>query len=327
MIHCHSSDPTPFIFITFHPPSFTPPSSSLPDLSKNVFDESSGGPIYKAFTFENDNTGTADDAVDLKSCFRDIFGLTDITKVLLKSSDKSPGWTLMKTRSLLILAYIGHGVIDPVNDPVEADFLPGSIDRLAIFDCCYAGGAIRSTSETTSKVIAACGKNEIARIRHVDSVSFTQRLCCAIRSLPSPFLALAELQRKKPQGAPSPLHLSITGVKPLVLATRNKHPSPIKSTLLDLSRCSSLWNFQFQETLITTRYLQHFEIVKNLPPVSIIDAYKSSSVLFILRGSWETFLRFSNVIGLSTPYRGSHRAIVAHSILSKNTAWPFWAVK
>src|SRR5712664_4825434 len=58
------------------------------------------GPIYKAiavliFTFENDNTGAANDAVDLESCFRDIFGLTDITRVLLKSSDKSPGWTLM----------------------------------------------------------------------------------------------------------------------------------------------------------------------------------------------------------------------------------------
>ena len=105
-----------------------------------------------------------------------------------------------EARSLLILAYIGHGVIDPVTEMLKlqsgrstiqwkpfqesfmepTDLLPGSIDRLAIFDCCYAGGAIRSTSETTSKVITACGKNEIARVHHVDSVSFTQRLCCAI---------------------------------------------------------------------------------------------------------------------------------------------------
>lgn len=49
--------------------------------------------------------------------------LGSITKVLLRSSDKSPGWTLIgvitrveETRSLLILAYIGHRVIDPVID-------------------------------------------------------------------------------------------------------------------------------------------------------------------------------------------------------------------
>lgn len=88
-------------------------------------------------------------------------------------------------------------------------------------------------------------------------------------------------------------------MKPLVLVTKNKHPSPIKPTPLESQ--SVLMELSVSGDSNDEILAGFQEIVKNLPPnfrVSIVDAYKSSSVLFILRGSWETFLRFSNVIDL-----------------------------
>jgi hypothetical protein len=61
--------------------------------------------------------------------------------------------------------------------------LLATIERIAIFDCCNAGAAVRSVSETTSKLIAPRGKHTVARNRCYNSISFTQRLCRAIRNL------------------------------------------------------------------------------------------------------------------------------------------------
>jgi hypothetical protein len=78
-------------------------------------------------TFEDDTTGAREDTVTLENCSQDVFGITDITKLLLKSSDKTLAWTLTDVLrgaitkisdmgSLLIVASIGHGSIDLVMD-------------------------------------------------------------------------------------------------------------------------------------------------------------------------------------------------------------------
>jgi hypothetical protein len=167
------------------------------------------------------------------------------------------------TKSLLIIAYIGHGSIDPVTDTLRLesgkakaniqwkplhDFfmmpndLLATIDRLAIFDCCYAGAAVRSVSETTSKLIAACGKHETARNRRYNSISFTQRLCHAIRNLAtekaymSSEEIIAEVQRQKPQGAPFALHVDI---KAACIARRKTEIISIQArTVIQASECS-----------------------------------------------------------------------------------------
>ena len=330
-------------------PSFFPKMSlesetvSLPvlrDKLKAVVTER--GTIYRAIsmiilTFEDDDSGAQEDAVALENCFNDVFGITDITKLIFESGDKTPGWKLMDvlrgsvmrivdTRSLLIIAYVGHGSIDPVTDTLRLESsksniqweyphhffmtpndLLANIDRLAIFDCCYAGASVRSTSQATSKLIAAYGKHD-TRTRRFNSTSFTQRLCHAIRSLAvekagtymSSEQIVAEVQRQKPQAAPFALHVDVAGLKPLILpVAKRKSPLP-KSTPLSKPQ-NVLVELSVSGGSNDEVFRGFQELIRTLPPnfhVTIIDAYESSLVQFILRMSWETFFRFKNAIEL-----------------------------
>ncbi|OXV11048.1 hypothetical protein Egran_01191 [Elaphomyces granulatus] len=319
--------------------SKTVPLPVLRDKLKAVV--SKRGSIYQMIsaiilTFEDDDSGAQEDAVTLENCFRDVFGITDITKLVFEGGDKTPAWTLMDvlrgaitrigdTKSLLIIAYIGHGSIDPVTDTLRLesgkaniqwkplhDFfmmpndLLATIDCLAIFDCCYAGAAVRSVSETTSKLIAACGKHETARNCRYNSISFTQRLCRAIRNLAtekaymSSEEIIAEVQRQKPQGAPFALHVDIAGLNPLVLPVAKRKSSLSKQEPLSKPQ-SVLVELSVSGGPNDEVFRGFQEVIRTLPPdfrITIVDAYESSSVLFILRMSWKTFLRFENVIEL-----------------------------
>jgi hypothetical protein len=86
------------------------------------------------------------------------------------------------------------GSIDPATDPLRLESgksniqweplheffmmpndLLATIERLAIFDCCYAGAAVRSVSEITSELIAPRGNHEIARNRRYNSIKIVPR--------------------------------------------------------------------------------------------------------------------------------------------------------
>jgi hypothetical protein len=79
------------------------------------------------FYYEDDDTGAEADVTTLSNCFTDVFGFEEVVIVKLEKKDRSPIFTLNKkihqvyTRignpdnilpSLLILAYVGHSLID-----------------------------------------------------------------------------------------------------------------------------------------------------------------------------------------------------------------------
>jgi hypothetical protein len=79
------------------------------------------------FYYEDDDTGAEADVTTLSNCFTDVFGFDEVVIVKLERKDRSPAVTLNeKIRqvharignpanilpSLLILAYVGHGLID-----------------------------------------------------------------------------------------------------------------------------------------------------------------------------------------------------------------------
>lgn len=106
-------------------------------------------------------------------------------------------------------------------------------------------------------------------------ISFTQSLCRAIRSLATEraYTSSEEISRKSSGRSRRERHLH--------------HMWMLRDS--GGSNDEVLWGFQ--------------ELIGMLPSnfrVTIIDTYESSSVLFILklRMSWETFLRFENVIEL-----------------------------
>jgi hypothetical protein len=78
--------------------SKTVPLPVLRDKLKAVVSER--GSIYQMIsaiilTFEDDDSGAQEDAVTLGNCSRDVFGITDITKLLFERGDKTPAWALM----------------------------------------------------------------------------------------------------------------------------------------------------------------------------------------------------------------------------------------
>lgn len=60
-----------------------------------------------------------------------MFGITDITKLIFESGDKTPAWTLMNVLSGAVMrmgdtrsdpcSYIGHGSIDPAMDTLRLE--------------------------------------------------------------------------------------------------------------------------------------------------------------------------------------------------------------
>jgi hypothetical protein len=91
------------------------------------------------FHFENDNTAAKDDVGTLAWCLEDVFNIQP-TVVKLEATDKLPGCTLTTTvntilekmkassnplPSLLILAYIGHGMLDTATGLLKLVAGPG----------------------------------------------------------------------------------------------------------------------------------------------------------------------------------------------------------
>ncbi|KAJ8096953.1 hypothetical protein POJ06DRAFT_240984 [Lipomyces tetrasporus] len=77
----------------------------------------------KRAVFEDDATGADEDAVTFSNCMKDVFGIDDVEDFAIEKTSKFAGFDvhewiianlerLLQARSLLIITYIGHGVID-----------------------------------------------------------------------------------------------------------------------------------------------------------------------------------------------------------------------
>ncbi|KAJ5098844.1 hypothetical protein N7532_005845 [Penicillium argentinense] len=294
------------------------------------------------FYFENDNTGAKSDANSLVWCLEDVFGI-HTTVIELKANDQMPGLTLASTvtdivmkiksppkrlRSLLILAYAGHGELDPTTGFVkliagvgrqniqwsylhssffsDTNYMFSNIDTLGILDCCYAG-ATRDKGQRSSQVLSACGRDEKARSRSDGVRSFSQRLFRAARNLSKTEtsyitieMLVAEVNREKPDGAPEAKLTNHGGTSPISLPLKDTqttpHQRPTPNTLgIDATTESILVELTIPGA--HSQVLEEFkDVIAALPAqfqVEIVDAYQSRSVLLLLRMSEVTYWRLS----------------------------------
>ncbi|GAB1209734.1 hypothetical protein APSETT445_008515 [Aspergillus pseudonomiae] len=312
--------------------------------------ESRGAPHFATraviFHFENDDTGAKDDAITLKNCFEDTFDITTTVFVIERSerwgaavlrhhiqdvchSINSPYDQL---RSLIIIAYIGHGVLDHAyslkltsadgNQNIQWQFIStaffteddasAGFDTLGILDCCYAG-AVRSLSSRTIDVLSACGATETARSSTAKYITFTQRLASTARSLQDtqPYVTIDDLwqrlQETKTPGAPDAklTHLG-RSPQPISLPFKKKSSAsrpPIQSNMTP--GASSFTNVLVKLSVAEPpqETLEKFDnIIRGLPSefhVNIECAYESTSTLLLLSMSWSTFSRLSTRLGLT----------------------------
>jgi hypothetical protein len=100
-------------------------------------------------------------------------------------------------------------------------------DVVVFLDCCYAGAATRSgnVAERTVEVMAATEENTTANTRAA-AVSFTQKICSAIRSmsLQGDLINLADVVAHATAATAGRtfIHKTLEGSTPIVLRSRNK---------------------------------------------------------------------------------------------------------
>ncbi|KAK9321900.1 hypothetical protein V1517DRAFT_308453 [Lipomyces orientalis] len=290
------------------------------------------------FRFEDDATGADKDAITFSGCMKDVFGINDVEDFAIEKTSKVVGHDVLKrilakvdrllhSRSLLIVAYIGHGVIDIESNRLQlisengSQKMPWSVihsnilaceddsmqnmDVLAVLDCCYAGSAVRAGGNRSVQLLVSCDDRHTVRSR-TDVVSFTQRFrqaACALKNAGNLSVSVeslyGELQRLKPPGAPDAVHKIIGNARPLVLSV-NRRPS---SNLERPNPSSNETNVLFKISLtggpcdvILNDFLQ---LLKTIPPefkVTLEEAYESTSVVFVCRASWETFARLRSTL-------------------------------
>lgn len=233
--------------------------------------------------------------------------------------------------SLLVIAYIGHASLEPGaehprlasghgSQNVQWGFIHNryfpldnfNIDTLGYLDCC-SPVAIRIIKARTSQVIAACGPNENARPRTEGFVSFTQRFSRAARQLRNKSLPytttdslMEELHRELPPNAPAPTLKVLGGVNPIALAFKDRSVSAASDLdLLSLPAPTPTLRNVLIELSLPGEPDKVFEEFKatlvSLPSqfgVTIVDAYASTSVLFLLRMNWSTYYRLSATMDL-----------------------------
>ncbi|KAK9244353.1 hypothetical protein V1506DRAFT_541755 [Lipomyces tetrasporus] len=241
------------------------------------------------FRFEDDATGADKDAITFSDCMRDVFGINDVEDFAIERTSKFVGYDvhrricakvdrLLRSRSLLIIAYIGRGVIDMadrlqlisengsqkmfwsnIHDCILAstDDYMENLDVFAMLDCCYAGSANRSV-----QLLASC-EDRHGVCSRTDAVSFTERFRQAAYALTnagnlsvSVESLFSELQRLRPSGAPDAVHEIIGNARPLVLSVP-KSSSNETNVLLKISLTGG------PSDVILNDFLQ---LTKTIPP-------------------------------------------------------------
>ncbi|KAK9368167.1 hypothetical protein V1509DRAFT_640055 [Lipomyces kononenkoae] len=266
--------------------------------------------------FEDDASGADQDACTF----------SDWPNVLERIIAKVGQLSVSGARSLLIIAYIGHGIIDTESNGLQlipengSQKMPWSdihelilactfgftqnLDVLAVLDCCYAGSAVRAGAKRTVQLLAAGGERSKVRSR-THGVSFTRRFLQAafvLKNAGNLYVNVenifGELQRLKPSKAPDAVHQIIGNAHPLVLPLNHLSPSNPGKNLEEPS--SNETSVLFKISLAgrpSNVILKDFQqICKTIPPefkITLERAYESNSVLLICRASWETFTRIS----------------------------------
>ncbi|KAK9427225.1 hypothetical protein V1505DRAFT_57661 [Lipomyces doorenjongii] len=290
------------------------------------------------FRFEDDATGADKDAITFSSCMTDVFGINDVEDFAIEKTSKVAGFDvherimakvkrLLHSRSLLIITYMGHGVIDMESNGLQLISANGrqkvdwnvihhhilesrddsmqNLDVLAVLDCCYAGSAVRAGGNRSVQLLASCDDRHTVRSR-ADGVSFTQRFrraAYALKKEGNLFVSVehlyGELQRLKPPGAPDAVHKIIGNARPLVLSV-NRRPS---SNLECPNPSSNETNVLFKISLtggpcdvILNDFRQLLKTIPSEFKVTLEEAYESTSVVFICRASWETFARLRSTL-------------------------------
>ncbi|KAB8219974.1 hypothetical protein BDV33DRAFT_102292 [Aspergillus novoparasiticus] len=328
-------------------------SRPLPDLEARLKEVvwSRGAPHYASraviFYFENDDTDSDRDAITLRNCLEDVFDI----KTRIVPIEKSETWAAMKVqsiildectairspyrqlRSLVIIAYIGHGVLDYgsqlkfisadgkqnirwkcirdvfFNDNDAAE----GFDALAILDCCYAG-ATRSMIDRVADVLSACGPRATARSRAAGYISFTQRLATAARQLRDvqPFVTVDDLlqriQENKTRDAPNAqlAHLG-QSAQPIALpfkkrSSASQPPNPRTTSPTTAPTFSNVLVKLSVAASPEETLGKLTNIIRTLPSefnVTIEQVYESTSTLILLSMSWSTFSRLSTRIDLT----------------------------
>ncbi|KAJ8098432.1 hypothetical protein POJ06DRAFT_259467, partial [Lipomyces tetrasporus] len=234
---------------------------------------------------------------------------------------------LLRAKSLLIIAYIGHGIIDMESNrlqllsengsqkmpwsPIHEHFLASAddylqnLDVLAVLDCCYAGSAVRAGGNRSVQLLAACDERSTVRSRK-DGVTFTQRFRRAAYALQNAGTLLVsvealfgELQRLKPPTAPDAVHKIIGSARPLVLPLKYRSPSTLRHSVPRGHETTVLFKISLAGEPNDVILSEFQQIAKTLPgefKISIEKAYESNSVVFVCRTSWEAFARLRSTL-------------------------------
>ncbi|KAK9368066.1 hypothetical protein V1509DRAFT_624162 [Lipomyces kononenkoae] len=298
------------------------------------------GAIYQSiqvliFRFEDDATGADEDAYTFSGCMKDVFGIDDVEDFAIERTSKSPGFDvckrimtkLLSVKSLLIIAYIGHGIIDIESNKLQLisengnqkmfwsdihdSFLESTydyiqnLDVLAVLDCCYAGSAIRAGGNRSVQLLAACDERSTVRSR-TDGVSFVQRFRQAAYGLKNAgnlFVNIeslfGELQRLKPPNAPDAVHKIIGNARPLVLPLKHRSSGTPGQLMSSSNETSVLFKISLTggpTDMVLSDFLQ---LIMTIPPefkITVEDAFESNSVVFLCRASWETFARLRSTL-------------------------------
>ncbi|KAJ8096676.1 hypothetical protein POJ06DRAFT_297659 [Lipomyces tetrasporus] len=268
--------------------------------------------------FEDDASGADQDAYTLSSCMHDVFGIDDVEDFAIDKTSQSPRFDVLErivakvrqllgARSLLIIAYIGHGIIDMESNGLQLLSESGSqkIDWSLIHESILAStdGSLQNLDVLARavQILAASDRHSKVRSR-TDGVSFTQRFRQAAYALKhagnlsvNVESIFGELQRLKPSKAPDAVYNIIGNAHLLVLPLCHRS----SSNPGNLEESSSNETSVLFKISLTGRpsdvILKDFQQLSNtIPPefkVTVERAYESNSVLLICRASWETFAR------------------------------------
>ncbi|KAK9352162.1 hypothetical protein V1523DRAFT_441311 [Lipomyces doorenjongii] len=174
------------------------------------------------FRFEDDATGADQDAIILSGCMQDVFAIDDVEDFAIEKTSRFPGMEiherivanarqLILARSLLIIAYICHAIID-----MESN---------------YAGG------NRSIQLLAGCNGRSTVRSRK-DGVTFIQpfrRAAYALRDAGNISFNVeslfGELQRSKTATTPDVVHKIIGNARPLVLPLKQGSSTTLRQSL------------------------------------------------------------------------------------------------
>ncbi|KAK9428357.1 hypothetical protein V1505DRAFT_416939 [Lipomyces doorenjongii] len=247
------------------------------------------------FRFEDDATGADQDAIILSGCMQDVFAIDDVEDFAIEKTSRFPGMEiherivanarqLILARSLLIIAYICHAIIDMESNQLQLISENGTQKMFwsMIHDLCLTSTDDSIQNLVTGfvggnrsiQLLAGCNGRSTVRSRK-DGVTFIQpfrRAAYALRDAGNISFNVeslfGELQRSKTATTPDVVHKIIGNARPLVLPLKQG-----SSTTLRQSLSSSI------ETNFTLE-----------------NAYESNSVILLCRASWETFARLGSTL-------------------------------